>query len=58
MDRLSERVRLERMRAALSVQDENLEEAMKTIEDSFSNIKKVILRNRGGDKGIHGFIAE
>ena len=52
------RVRLERIRAALSVQDENLEEAMKTIEDSFSDIKKVILRNRGGDKGIHGFIAE
>ena len=33
------RVRLERMRAALSVQDKNLEEAMKTIEDSFSEIK-------------------
>ena len=52
-------VRLERLVEALSKQDINFATAMETIEMAFATIRDdVILRNRGGDKGMHGFIAE
>ena len=52
-------VRLDRLIEALSKQNINLATAMKTIENAFDTIKEdIIIRNRGGDKGMHGFIAE
>ena len=52
-------VRLDRLVEALSKQNINLATAMKTIETAFDTIKEdIIIRNRGGDKGMHGFITE
>ena len=51
--------RLDRLVNALSKQDVNFTTAIKTIESAFDTIKEdIVLRNRGGDKGMHGFIAE
>lgn len=52
-------VRLDRLVEALSKQDINLATSMETIKTAFASIREdIILRNRGGDKGMHGFIAE
>ena len=52
-------VRLDRLSEALVKQNENLETAIKTLDTAFATIKNnIILRNRGGEKGMHGFIAE
>lgn len=52
-------VRLDRLINALSQQDKNLEDAMATVNTAFTTIKaEIIERNRGGIKGMHGFIAE
>lgn len=52
-------VRLDRLVEALSKQKINLANAMETIETAFTTIKDdIIFRSRGGDKGMHGFIAE
>jgi len=52
-------VRLDRLVEALSKQSDNLATAMKTMENAFATIKgNIIVRNRGGEKGMHGFIAE
>lgn len=52
-------VRLDRLVSSLNKQDANLEKATDTLEKAFSVIKEEIVeRNRGGDKGMHGFIAE
>lgn len=52
-------VRLDRLVEALSKQDVNFSTAMETIETAFATIKEdIITRNRGGNKGMHGFIAE
>jgi len=52
-------VRLDRLVDSLSKQNINFVTAMKTIETAFDTIKEdIIIKNRGGDKGMHGFIAE
>lgn len=52
-------VRLDRLTEALSKQNINFAVAMETIEAAFATIRDdIISRNRGGDKGMHGFIAE
>ena len=52
-------VRLDRLVEALSKQNINFADAMETIETALVTIKEdIIIRNRGGDKGMHGFIAE
>lgn len=52
-------VRIDRLVEALSKQDVNFATAMETIETAFATIKEdIITRNRGGNKGMHGFIAE
>ena len=52
-------VRLIRLLEALQRQDQNWESAIETLNDSLTVIKsKIIERNRGGLKGMHGFIAE
>ena len=52
-------VRLDRLVEALSENKENLSEAIKTVDHALETIKDTIIdRNRGGSKGMHGFIAE
>ena len=52
-------VRLDRLIDALNAQDVNLESALGTINKTVDIIdKNIIERNRGGLKGMHGFIAE
>lgn len=51
-------VRLETLSRTLNAQDANLEKAISTIDDTLNTIKdEIIIRNRGGEKGMHGFIA-
>lgn len=51
--------RLNRLTYALVQQEENLMTALKTVDTAFETIKDSIIdRNRGGYKGMHGFIAE
>ena len=52
-------VRIDQLLKALSEQDVNLSDALSHIEWAVTNISEnIIERNRGGDKGMHGFIAE
>jgi hypothetical protein len=52
-------VRIDRLVAALARQSENWNDAMEAISDAISKINiSIIGRNRGGNKGMHGFIAE
>ena len=52
-------IRLDRLMEALNQQDKNWSDAMITIEIALSKIKEdIVTRNRGGEKGMHGFIAE
>lgn len=52
-------VRIDQLLKALSEQDVNLSDALSHIEWAVTNISEnIIERNRGGEKGMHGFIAE
>ena len=52
-------VRLDRLMEALQQQNQNWEQAVGTLNKTLSTInKEIIERNRGGIKGMHGFIAE
>ena len=52
-------VRLERLMEALQQQNQNWDQAVETLNNTLSTInKEIIERNRGGIKGMHGFIAE
>lgn len=52
-------VRLDRLFEALKQQDQNLKNAMESLSNTLSKINsEIIERNRGGTKGMHGFIAE
>lgn len=52
-------VRIDQLMEALHAQDQNWENAIESLDDALSKIGTEILeRNRGGVKGMHGFIAE
>jgi len=52
-------LRLDRLLNSLNIQNGNLEQALQTLDSTLSTIKEdIIIRNRGGIKGMHGFIAE
>lgn len=54
-------VRLDRLMEALQKEESNLNEAMSTISDTLKTISRDIVNNgkgRGGQYGMHGFIAE
>lgn len=52
-------VRLNRLMEALHNQHNNWSEAAKTLKETMSKIdSEIIIRNRGGSKGMHGFVAE
>lgn len=55
---LINQLRLDALINALHVQDANLENAMISMDRAMAEIENVILTNRGGEKGLHGFIAE
>ncbi len=55
---LLNQLRVESLIEALNSQDMNLEEALATHADTLEKIHACIESNRGGDKGLHGFIAE
>ena len=52
-------VRLDALYDALQRQDVNLEQALATLDEAQKQIfEEIVLRDRGGLKGMHGFIAE
>ncbi len=52
-------LRLDRLVAHLSAQDANLEGALAELQKLKTSVfEEVVSRNRGGDRGMHGFIAE
>lgn len=51
-------IRLNELLSKLQEQDINLSEALETLNNSLTQIHSTIISGRGGDKGIHGFIAE
>ena len=52
-------LRLDRLIARLASQDINLENALNELNNlKLSILEKVVEKNRGGEKGMHGFIAE
>ena len=50
-------LRLDQLVTALRQQDLNLRDALASVDGAIDEIKKVVTSNRGGLKGMHGFIA-
>ena len=42
----------------LSNQAQNLKNALSSIDEAINNVDEIIVTNRGGHKGLHGYIAE
>ena len=51
-------IRFEKIIESLNKQDINLENAIESLNTALNEINRLIESNRGGDRGIHGFIAE
>lgn len=51
-------IRLNELFEKLSTQNGNLAEVMASMDDAMKSINNLIITNRGGGRGIHGFIAE
>lgn len=51
-------IRFENLINSLNEQDVNLDNAITSLDNTLNEINKLINSNRGGEKGIHGFIAE
>ena len=51
-------IRFENLINSLNEQDTNLDNAITNLDNTLNEINKLINSNRGGEKGIHGFIAE
>ena len=54
-------VRIDRLLETLSREQDNLENALATINETLNTIGRDIVNNglgRGGERGMHGFIAE
>lgn len=51
-------LRLERLVEFMQNQDSNWQNAMDELDKAFTDISELISRNRGGEFGLHGFIAE
>ena len=51
-------LRLNELLEKLSAQDANWQATMEQMRDLKASVQALILSNRGGDKGIHGFLAE
>ena len=57
VDRLNQ-IRLDKLLEKLASQDINLDQALAELQQMKENICSLITNNRGGIKGLHGFIAE
>ena len=55
---LINQMRIDDLIKSLNQQDQNLDSAMKSMNWALKEIDNLIVTNRGGDKGVHGFIAE
>jgi hypothetical protein len=55
---LINQIRVNELIEGLNQQDHNLQEAMKSMDWALKEIDNLIVANRGGGKGVHGFIAE
>lgn len=55
---LINQIRVNELIKDLNQQDQNLEDAMKSMNWALKEIDNIIVTNRGGNKGAHGFIAE
>lgn len=51
-------VRLSKLIESLNLQDKNLADALKVLDWAQREVSETIISNRGGDSGIHGFLAE
>ena len=51
-------IRFENLMNSLNKQDANLNDAIASLDNTLNEINKLINSNRGGENGIHGFIAE
>ncbi len=51
-------LRLDRLIDNLRQQDMNLRDALRSADEAINGIRQVVISNRGGLKGMHGFIAE
>ncbi|TCD53638.1 hypothetical protein EJ419_06585 [Alloscardovia theropitheci] len=55
---LINQLRIDDLTRKLTTQDKNLAEATQIMRDAMGKINHIILTNRGGTTGVHGFIAE
>lgn len=55
---LINQLRIDAFLEALRCQNANFEKAMDSMEATMEQIERTIATNRGGDRGVHGFIAE
>lgn len=51
-------IRFENLMNSLNEQDVNLDKSITSLDNTLNEINKLIESDRGGEKGIHGFIAE
>lgn len=55
---LINQMRIDDLIENLNRQDQNLDSAMESMNWALGKIEDLVVANRGGDKGVHGFIAE
>jgi hypothetical protein len=55
---LINQIRIDQLLETLSVQDKNFEAAQKDISNAIEKIQHQIISKCGGEKGLHGFLAE
>ncbi|MDO5335129.1 MAG: hypothetical protein Q4F23_03555 [Coriobacteriia bacterium] len=55
---LINQMRINNLIESLNLQDRNLDSAMESMNWALEKIEDLVVANRGGSKGVHGFIAE
>lgn len=55
---LINQMRIDDLIESLNRQDQNLDSAMESMNWALGKIEDLVVANRGGNKGVHGFIAE
>lgn len=55
---LINQMRIDDLIENLNRQDQNLDSAMESMNWALGKIEDLVVANRGGNKGVHGFIAE
>ena len=52
------KLRIDKLISELQNQDENLNNTAKVMSQALKDVDKIIEKDRGGTKGIHGYLAE